>query len=490
MLKKLMSMLLALSLVLGMTGVAFADDESKGTITVKNFVNGTTKVNVYQILKYNYDDVNKTYNYVDFTDAAYKTAFVTAIDNDAITAASTASEIMLYITNKFKNDATFAAKLAGELATVAANPKYTEASGTVENGALKITDVPMGYYLIVDSTDTTPWEEDPKAHYTSSVMLQPMKPDVVVVLKSEHHKEIEKDIVENQGSYSIGSEIEFVVKATVPNEVDPATGLAYAEFDYVVVDTMTKGLTLVADSVVVKVNNVESTGYTNVAPEAGDTFTLKLSFDETQVQPMDTIVITYKAVVNEDAEIENHNDVFDFGHDTDKSLTGDRETFKTYGIDITKVNEYQEKLEGVGFKLYQTEGTYISVVEIAQGQYLYTTTPAAEDKDKVVEEMFTDENGKLVVFGLAAGTYYLEETTTLPGYNPLQNDIEMVIKESTQNEETKVVNGYWTEKVENHTGIELPSTGGIGTAAFTALGSAIMACAVAFMFVSKKRFTA
>ena len=50
--------------------------------------------------------------------------------------------------------------------------------------------------------------------------------------------------------------------------------------------------------------------------------------------------------------------------------------------------------------------------------------------------------------------------------------------------------GYWVDTIYNSTGIVLPGTGGIGTTAFKATGSAMMICAAAFMFFRKRRVAA
>ena len=82
-------------------------------------------------------------------------------------------------------------------------------------------------------------------------------------------------------------------------------------------------------------------------------------------------------------------------------------------LDIYKViYEDNTPLNGAGFKLKNSLGlrTY-SVSRNVDGTYRY-------DKDGEIEEILVDENGKATIYGIPAGTYWLEETTVPAGYYP------------------------------------------------------------------------
>ena len=107
----------------------------------------------------------------------------------------------------------------------------------------------------------------------------------------------------------------------------------------------------------------------------------------------------------------------------------------------------------------------------------------------------------LSVAGLAAGTYYLDETATVPGYNLLKSTIKIVIS-PTYGTDGKL-NGYTantskidienqntvTVSVENKKGFTLPSTGGQGMVALVAAGICLMAAMAALMvsYMRKRR---
>lgn len=105
----------------------------------------------------------------------------------------------------------------------------------------------------------------------------------------------------------------------------------------------------------------------------------------------------------------------------------------------------------------------------------------------------TPENGTFTITGLDTGTYYLEEIKAPAGYNMLKEPIKIVITEEI-NQSTNVgtatvtYNGTFTGdvRVENQTGTELPSTGGIGTTIFYIVGS-LLAVGAVILLVTKKR---
>ena len=99
----------------------------------------------------------------------------------------------------------------------------------------------------------------------------------------------------------------------------------------------------------------------------------------------------------------------------------------------------------------------------------------------------------LHVNGLAEGTYYLVETKAPDGFNKLTAPIEVKITKSTDtdannwtiskdgtNEEDKIID------VANSTGSLLPSTGGMGTIAFTVV-AALLVLGVAVSFIRDRK---
>ena len=89
----------------------------------------------------------------------------------------------------------------------------------------------------------------------------------------------------------------------------------------------------------------------------------------------------------------------------------------------------------------------------------------------------TGANGKLEVAGLDGDTYYLREVKAPAGYNVLAEDVEVKIAPTVSDDGKALTLAPVTVKVENKSGAELPSTGGIGTTIFYVLGGLLVVCA-------------
>ena len=105
----------------------------------------------------------------------------------------------------------------------------------------------------------------------------------------------------------------------------------------------------------------------------------------------------------------------------------------------------------------------------------------------------TIEAGNVVVAGLKAGTYWLEETEPPAGYNPIDGRQSFTIVDADLMSDGADTDGVFDEtsgvKVLNKTGSLLPSTGGIGTTIFYVVGGVLVAGA-GILLVTKKRMSA
>lgn len=223
--------------------------------------------------------------------------------------------------------------------------------------------------------------------------------------------------------------------------------------------------------------------------------------------------------------------------DEPKGETPEDETF-TYvtAIDLTKVTgqgEEEERLTGAEFEI---TGTKINTVlvrrdvfeEDANGTYYklkkgeYTQDPPTDQtaasyasittkytkKEQLVKASSSagiravgtvGEDGVLRFEGLAAGEYVITELKAPDGYNKLSSPITITI--SWEKDESDLTKCKWTVtgegakvdsdgritlRVENNKGTTLPSTGGMGTTIFYAVGS-ILVLGAAIILIAKKR---
>ena len=136
-------------------------------------------------------------------------------------------------------------------------------------------------------------------------------------------------------------------------------------------------------------------------------------------------------------------------------------------------------MPGAEFRLYKTVNgeTYYAKFD-ANGLLTGWTTGATY----AGVTMTSNDKTELVLNGLDAGTYYLEETKAPDGYNKLTDPVTVTITEDGKVNET--ANG--TVYVSNNAGATLPSTGGMGTTLFYVIGGGLMVAAVVLL-VTKKR---
>lgn len=167
---------------------------------------------------------------------------------------------------------------------------------------------------------------------------------------------------------------------------------------------------------------------------------------------------------------------------------------KTGGIELVKVDaDHQDKkLAGATFEVYrkatldeiaedenrQLPKFIIDGVECSMVRVSFYNN--AEQTGEKVTSLTTDENGKGYIYGIAYGDYYLVETEAPAGYHKLSEPIHFTVT-TTGDGEVPVL------MVPNSSGVELPETGGMGTAFFLVVGVSLMALSGGAMLCRKRR---
>lgn len=304
-----------------------------------------------------------------------------------------------------------------------------------------------------------------------------------------------------------------VVKYTVTGSVPDTTG--YSEYVYKIHDTLSNGLDFVNDEngtptsegkVNVKVAFGKGTADAGNAPTtatlSGDgNRTMALDLSEwvraNQTNKGKEFTVTYYAKVNKNAVVtEKNSATLEYGNNPDDTTITKPSEAKTptYPLDIKKYAKTNKKiLPGAKFKLYLNKSdadlANDKAIKVSGSNGNYVVDPTSSITEFVSVDSIEEKGYNLHVNGLAAGTYYLVETEAPAGYNKLTAPIKVVITKAGDNWTISKDGNEETDKiidVENSTGSILPSTGGMGTIAFTVV-AALLVLGVAVSFIRDRK---
>lgn len=402
--KKIMALLLGLVMALAMCMTAFAADTS---LTINTTAGHTYKI--YQILK---GDVS------GLSDGKGTLANV-EVGSSVTDASATAEAIVNALMNKADGELGNAAyayvKGGNEVATV---------TGT---GSAVTTTLAEGYYVVTDEYTTT--GSDSLSRYLVAVAgPTTMEPKTETPSIDKKIVDTDKNAAMDDNSKTdtaaIGDTIEYEITGSVPNYD------GYTYYYYVVDDTLSKGLTLDADSFAVKVGDTTLTKgsdyYVYTTNNADGTTNFRLAFENIKNYTVDAAIsIKYNATVNEDAVIgtdPNTNTAkLIYSNNPSQSDRGDKEGVpgepggnvptgetpdyitKTYvtQIKLTKVDQDGNALNGAEFTLTGTNLTKVkfttatNFTEAADGSYYklksgaYTETAPTDETADLYESTTT-----------------------------------------------------------------------------------------------------
>ena len=578
--KKFLSILLVLTMVLSLGITAFAA-ENTGSITITNATIGDG-YSLYKIFDATYStDASGNADAVSYSITADNQFFAymfgadgktenTYFAYDAVTGAVTRkegtqnSDIINYLTDMVRSET---------------NSFTAVKSETAADETLVFADLPYGYYLIDKGNDAV-------------VTIDSNTPNVQVIDKNQipgndfsklvWDEEAQEWVVNS--SANIGDIINFKVQFDATN-YDGEKQIKY----YTVADTKGNALWVEFNSVSVTVDGVPLTrGYYHgvdgtsntgewkyfgtwteeekASPDNAQWYMIHRGYDAFDIvipwmddyhfegttndfsltygedaksiyaSPVE-VVITYNASVEPGATIGNaqSNNLW---NTADLSWTSDvtdgpddpsTTTTTVYALGLEKIDaDTGAYLAGATFEIFSDEdctkpvyviptnikGVYIldDLKTIVSGEhretsrkkyaaYLDAYLQGAEQKNVVTSEI----NGKLVVLGLEAGNYYLKETVAPNGYNKLAtttvvavgqtNHSFFVIADANGNvvdaqtatgEQTKHTYTVTSTIVENSKGVELPSTGGVGTFWLITVGTLLAIGFAVFLITHKK----
>lgn len=416
--------------------------------------------------------------------------------------------------------------------------KDSPKTSTLLSGEESIIDgLKPGYYMVVDTVNDEGGEDD-EGKVVSEFILAVIgnqtvniKADIPTVTK-----QIMKDdtYIKEEGlgcSATINDTVYFKIEGTlVENYAD------YTAYQYTINDTLTRGLKYNDESLNIKIGTQNYTeaeliefnkSKSDIFSYSNDGYNIVINFkDLKSFDPIisidkDTeIIVTYSAKGTKDANVRtaDTNTVYiEYSDDPDNVLSGGAELGKTkeavnnvynFGLDITKngTDSGSTGLEGAKFTLYRISDEHYAMFD-ATGKIT-----GGSDTAGSINEVTSDDLGKITISGLAAGKYILKEVKAPDGYNTME-DIYFEVEADYNPDGTlnslnfKTLNNKGSLEsrddvtpvagdTANHTisvtlvderAPLLPFTGGMGTYIFYALGGILLAGAAIYIVCTRFR---
>ena len=231
-----------------------------------------------------------------------------------------------------------------------------------------------------------------------------------------------------------------------------------------------------------------------------------------------TIVVSYKAELNENAQIGNPGNpnmshiVFSnnpYVPTSHGETPDDKTVVYTFQFDVNKIDDHGNPLADAQFALYKlvpndskdpayTEEQLKNLPESQKDTHHWVFV---DDLENVTVENIVDHT-KFFIKGLDDGTYRLVETEVPAGYNAAEDLIFTLTDDGHSLEDLGTltvtppvtvvdeddVTGEIETDVINRQGITLPETGGIGTTIFYVVGGALVLAAIVLL-ITKKRMS-
>lgn len=523
--KKVFAAAAAIATVFGLAATTVAtanaaDGNATLTVSTKDAKFAGKTVNAYKMFSATVSSdggaVSHTLNDV------WKPFFKNSVGLTDVTDANVNDKANDYV-SKLKDSAltAFAAK-ASNWAQTKTNNITADATATVSKNAATdgkytatFTGLDYGYYVVAVPGATV---ADTNSQYAALVRVHSttVGVDIKGDLPTVDKKVQVNGTGQNATDAKIGDTLTFTLTSTIPDMS------AYSTYTFNFKDTLSKGLTFEqVKSVKVEDKTLSvNTDYT-VTPPTAPNNTLTVAMNDfkakQQANAGKKITVTYTATLNKDAVVGGAGNVnsatIQYSNNPSTNGTGDSEPSKvrvfTYGFTVDKYtgDQYTDaatRLAGAKFTLAPKNGSAISFVQVSAGSAtanaVYRVANAGETG--ATTTITTPANGKVVFEGLKNGEYTLTETEAPAGYNKLASAIG--VKVNGQNDGTDTTNATVTITynndngssynqtasngvipVRNKSGAILPSTGGMGTIAFTVIGVLVIALGVAWTLKRK-----
>ena len=533
---RFMAVLMAMTMILSMSMTAFAAEDATrltgtGKLTVNNTVAGKT-LDLYQIFTAtkNGDNVAYTLN------SAYEGFFKnnTRIPgSESLTGEALSEKAYDYVKTQVgpdgSNGAAFAKDIMGWILGNTATVEATHTTVTTTDTTTVINNLNYGYYVVyplgATDTSTAPGNETVKS---VASLVSVTGTDATVNMKSNYPTVVKKVNEKNADDVNIGDTVTYTLTSKVPD----MTG--YTSYVFNFKDTLSAGLTFkeitsvkVGETTITKVDAGQEADNTYTLTQDGQNITITMNnfLASNKDNTGKEIKVTYTATLNKDAvtgfDANKNSATVEYSNKpgTDNKGESEPSIVDAHTFNFTIFKYYLKGKDKTGlanaeFELYKENATSdaagdkVNIKKVKEGVYRVATPEEAATEDFKSDVIVSGTNGKVLVQGLDAGTYYLRETKAPEGYNKLLSDITVVIKADYDVKTGKLTsysvdytyNGKTTNgtaitnetdspevAVENKTGAQLPSTGSKGALMVTLAGIVLFGALTASKAFGKKK---